>query len=135
MLPGDAAPGDRTRKGKSAAVFLLASFNVSYSKWKLDDGDTSRGMEGDDREGVMGSLMSGILARKGGIIAQRSGDTPAGPSAAAGDAVPHVLLAPSLSVAQFLIMAGSRLRVWRSLRLVMALDAGEEQGNTLLRSP
>lgn len=134
MLPDGAAPGARTRKGKSAAVCLLASFNVSKSKWKLEDGDTSRGMEGDDKEGVMGSLMIGILARKDGITAQRSGDAPASPAAAT---VPghNVPLAPSVSVSQCLIMAGSRLRVWRSLRLVMALDEGEEHEKTLLRSP
>lgn len=91
-------------------------------------------MEGDDKEGVMGSLMIGILTRKDGIAAQRSGDAPASPAAAtvSGHGVP---LAPSVSVSQCLIRAGSRLRVWRSLRLVMALDAGEEHEKTLLRSP
>ncbi len=83
-------------------------------------------MEGEERDGVMGSFNVGILVRKVGFTARRSGDAPA----SAGD----VPLTPS-PVSQCLMIAGSRLRVWRNLRLVMALDAGEEQEKTLLRSP
>lgn len=122
VLPEDAAPAPRTRKGKSPAVFLLALFTVSKSKWKLEEGDTSCGMEGEDSDGLMGSFSAGILARKAARGAGRSGDAPASRCA-------------SVGVSQCLIIAGSRLLVWRSLLLVMALDAGEEQEKTLLRSP
>lgn len=74
-------------------------------------------------EGVIGSFRVGILVRKAGFTAKRSADAPV--SAAA----------PSFPVPQCLMMAGSRLRVWRSLRLVMALEAGDEQEKTLFRSP
>lgn len=89
-------------------------------------------MEGEERDGVMGSFKVGILVRKAGFTAKRSGDAPASAAAAREKDAP---LTPSVSVSQCLIIAGSRLRVWRSLRLVMALDAGEEQEKTLLRSP
>lgn len=87
-------------------------------------------MEGDERDGEMGSFSVGILVRKAGFTAERSGDAPA--SAALESDAP---LAESVPVPQCLMIAGSRLRVWRSRRLVMALDAGEEQEKTLLRSP
>lgn len=66
-------------------------------------------MEGDDRDGDMGSFKTGILVRKAGLTAKRSGDAPASTAAAArGKDVP---LTPSVSVSQYLIIAGSRLRV------------------------
>lgn len=89
-------------------------------------------MEGEESDGAMGSFNVGIFVRKDGFAAERSGDAPASAAAAPED---DVLLAPSVPVSQCLMMAGSRLRVWRNLRLVMALDAGEEQEKTLLRSP
>lgn len=70
-------------------------------------------------EGVIGSFRVGILVRKAGFTAD----------------APVSAAAPSLPVPQCLMMAGSRLRVWRSLRLVMALEAGDEQEKTLFRSP
>lgn len=83
-------------------------------------------MDGDERDGAMGSARAGILARNAALAAVRSGDAPASAAAGRGEPPP----AP-----QCLMMAGSRLRVWRSLLLVMALDVGEEQEKTLLRRP
>lgn len=89
-------------------------------------------MEGEERDGVMGSFSVGIFVRKAGFPTKCSGDAPASAAAAPENDAP---LSPSASVPQCLIIAGSRLRVWRSLRLVMAFEAGEEQEKTLLRSP
>ncbi len=83
-------------------------------------------------DGVMGSFSVGIFVRKAGFTAKRSGHAPASAAAAPESDAP---LPPSVPVPQCLMIAGSRLRVWRSLRLVMALEAGEEQEKTLLRSP
>lgn len=78
------------------------------------------GIDGDESDGAMGSESAGNLARNAALAAVRSGDAPA---------------SEAPSAPQCLMMAGSRLRVWRSLRLAMALDAGEEQEKTLLRRP
>lgn len=64
VLPDVATPGPLTMSGKSPAVFLLGRFTRSKSNWKLEDGETSEGMEGEDTEGAMGSLRVGILMRK-----------------------------------------------------------------------
>lgn len=98
----------------------------------MEDGDTSKGIEGEERDGVMGSFSVRVLVREVGFTDKRSGDAPVSAAAAPENGAP---LAPSVPVPQFLMMAGSRLRVWRSLRLVMALEAGDEQEKTLLRSP
>lgn len=89
-------------------------------------------MEGAERDGAMGSFSIKVLLLEAGITAKRSGDAPVSGAAAAEDGAP---LASSVLEPQFLIIAGSKLLVWRSLRLVMALEAGEEQEKTLLRSP
>lgn len=78
-------------------------------------------MDGVERDGLMGSFSVRVLVRKVAL----EGDIP----------VSGVETLPAPSVSLCRIMAGSRLRVWRSLRLAIALDAGEEQEKTLLRSP
>ncbi|MEQ2262392.1 hypothetical protein XENORESO_009873 [Xenotaenia resolanae] len=83
-------------------------------------------MDGEETDGVMGSFRVGILERKAGFA---DGGAPA---SAAANCAP---LIPSVPVPQCRIITGSRLRVWRSLLLAMALEAGDEQENTLLRSP
>lgn len=66
-------------------------------------------MEGEERDGVMGSFKVGILVRKVGFAAERSGDAPASAAAAARDE--DAPLDASASAPQCLIIAGSRLRV------------------------
>lgn len=84
-------------------------------------------------DGAMGSFRVGVLVRRDGFAAKRSWDAPESPGAApGGNGAP---VTPSVPLPQCLMMAGSKLRVWRNLRLVMALEAGEEQEKTLLRSP
>lgn len=112
------------RKGKSQAVFLLPLFK-SKSKWKLDDGEVSRGVAGLEREGDSSwcvHLSVAVASLECGCVS-------------VWDATGSSLSSSESTESQFRIIAGSKLRVWRSLRLLMLLEAGDEQEKTLCRSP
>lgn len=130
LLAGPAGPlsaeaeGVRARKGSSQPGLRLPR-GLSSSKRALPGGDRSSGVLGVEKE-----------TPGGGGAPRRPGRSPGGlPAPLARCARP----APSPSSRPPPMMAGSRLRVWRSLRLERLLAAagaaaaaGEEQEKTLL---
>lgn len=113
--------------GKSHAVFRLAPLK-SKSKWKLEDGDESCGVDGLETEGDAQKPNCG-LKRCSSLVASRHSE----------DGSPSVVgRCPGglcSSVPQFLMMAGSRLRVCRKRLLDKALAAGDELEKTLFSIP